>query len=213
MASKRVIVRSIALATLGLAAVAEAGEIIDFDVDPDGMPIDASGEFSETTALRELYASMGVHFLGPGDLDGGAILNQGGNFGVDAFSGKNFLAFNRNSHLGDGGIPTDPETILFDIPMVTVSIWAAGGNGTGGSFLMEAFDETDTLVASDSVFTVGFSQMSVSWDKGMTKVVLTELGADDHFVYDDLQFQPIPTPGAIALLGLVGLIAGRRRRR
>jgi hypothetical protein len=34
--------------------------------------------------LREIYAAKGVHFSGQNALDGGAILDQDSNFGIDA---------------------------------------------------------------------------------------------------------------------------------
>ena len=83
--------------------------VIDFD------DLTAPCSFRDTTALRERYAASGVHFTGPEQNDGGAILNMCGTFGVNARSGENFLAFNRySSGMLDGGMPADPETIEFD---------------------------------------------------------------------------------------------------
>src|SRR5688572_25562090 len=124
-----------------------AADTINFDTDANGNPLSVPSGFASTTRLTELYASLGVHFAGPGGNDGGAILHQDGNFGLAARSGTNFLAFNRTAPMADGGIPTDPETITFDNPMSVVSIYAAGGHTTD-SFLMEAYDASNVLVAS-----------------------------------------------------------------
>ena len=180
---------------LGVALVvfcaggARAGVIITFDLDAFGNVITAPCNFFQTTALRDLYAPLGVTFAGSGPNDGGAILDQCGNFGVPAFNGTNFLAFNRNAEMQDGGIATDPQIIIFDPAASVVSIWVAGGN-QNGSFLMEAFDVNDMLVDSDSVVTQGYSQLSVS-AQAIKRVVLTEtsLDTDEYWVFDHLQFE------------------------
>lgn len=92
---------------------------------------------------------MGVVFEGPAPLDGGGILNQGGNFGVNARSGTDFLAFNRNSLFSDGGTPRDPENLLFDSFVNEVSIWASGGNQST-SFMMEGF-RNGQLIEVDTI--------------------------------------------------------------
>ena len=84
--------------------------LINFDTDASGNALSAPCFFGATTRLTELYAPLGVHFSGPGGNDGGAILNECSNFGVNALSSPNFLAFNRSAPMSDGGIPQDPET-------------------------------------------------------------------------------------------------------
>ncbi len=170
--------------------------------------------FSETIALRDLYASLGVNFDGPGPLDGGAILNECGNFGVDAFSGTDFLAFNRNSMLMDGGIPRDPEEILFDDLQASVSIYAAGGFGNGATFRMDAYDQLNQLVDTDTVGGAqDWVQLLVSHPGGIARVVLTEIANVQAFVYDDLELFAVPGPGALLVFVLAGLRATRRRER
>ncbi len=169
--------------------------------------------FKLTIALRDLYADLGVNFDGPGPLDGGAILNECGNFGVDAFSGTDFLAFNRNSMLMDGGIPRDPEEILFDDLQASVSIYAAGGVWEGATFRMDAYDQLNQLVDTDTVGGGDWSQLLVSHPGGIARVVLTEIANVQAFVYDDLEFFAVPGPGALLVFGLAGLRATRRRER
>jgi hypothetical protein len=178
--------------------------LINFDTDANGNPISAPCLFIETTRLTELYAPLGVHFSGPGGNNGGAILNECGNFGVSALSGSNFLAFNRDTTLSDGGVPTDPETISFDMLLTSFSIFAASGSGTN-TFGLQAFDINDLLVANDTVTTSSgtWSQLSVSSDSGnISRVVLTGIGSDNAFVYDNLSFTPastsVPEPNSMA---------------
>jgi hypothetical protein len=192
---------------------------IDFD------NVQAPSLFSETTHLTELYSPLGVHFSGPPTAvptapakDGGAILNQLSDFGVNAYSGPNFLAFNREgvaALMSDGGIPKDPETILFDAPVSSVSIYAAGGNSSD-TFTLAAYNAGNFLVATNSITTQDWGLLSVL-APGITKVILTQVG-DETFVYDNLSFNgggsAVPEPMTIILLGsgLAGVIVCRRGR-
>ena len=178
---------------------------IDFD------DVAAPCVFADTTALREQYSSLGVHFTGPGVNDGGAILNMCGNFGLDARSGENFLAFNRDSEMEDGGIPKEPETIEFDQLMRYVSIYAAGGRNVD-SFTMDAYDALDNLIDTDAVATQGWAELSVSSQAGISRIVLSQTG-NNAFVYDDLSFEVIPEPATLLTLAFGGLALLRKRAR
>lgn len=179
--------------------------VIDFD------DVSAPCVFAETTALREQYSALGVHFAGPGQLDGGAILNMCGGFGVNARNGENFLAFNRSAVMSDGGIPLDPQTIEFDLLMEYVSIYAAGGVSQD-TFTMDAYDALGNLIDTDQVVTIGWAELSVSSQEGIRSVVLTQTG-HEYFVYDDLSFQPIPEPATLLILTVGGLGLLRKRKR
>jgi hypothetical protein len=179
--------------------------VINFD------DVSASCVFVQTIHLSEQYFSLGVHFQGPGGNDGGAILNQCGNFGVPAASGVNFLAFNRNALLSDGGVPKDPETILFDYLMTDVSIYATGGDRPS-TFTMQAYNSVNILVDTDTITTADWGPLSVSWAGGIKYVILQEIGGDNVFVYDNLSFTPVPEPVTLLLLGLGARILIKRRK-
>jgi len=155
----------------------------------------APTSFMDTLALRDTYAGIGVHFDGPAPQNGGAILNEGGNFGVDAFSGTDFLAFNDNLTLMDGGTPTDPQEILFDGLQASVSIYAAGGYGSGATFRMDAYDQSNQLVDSITVGGQAWVLLVVADPGGIARVMLTEITNKNAFVYDDLEFFAVPDQG------------------
>ena len=73
-------------AGLLLAAAPAAATTIDFET---GAPC----LFNQTSPLGNEYAGQGVTFSGVGAARGGSILDQCSNFGIDAHSGVDFLAF------------------------------------------------------------------------------------------------------------------------
>jgi hypothetical protein len=139
--------------------------------------------FLQTGPLREEYASLGAHFSGPGPLDGGAILDQCGNFGFNAHSGSDFLAFNNHPTMNNGGSPIGPETLTFDQRLGQATIWAA--SEVPATFLMEAYDGS-VLVDSDSNVLQDWGTLSVSVPSGITRIVLSCTAA--YFAFDDLSF-------------------------
>jgi hypothetical protein len=203
---KRLHLLLLATVTILLKSNCFAGDIyINFDTDAYGNPLTAPDFFFQTSPLTELYAPIGVHFSGSRAGYGGAILNQGGSFGVPALSGENFLAFNA---MGDLSYAVAPETITFDTPMTSVSIFAAGGGGEYGPFTMQAFDvgglplDTDTVDSPPN----GYGELSVSSPEGIHSVVLTIDVGFTSWVYDNLSATPVPEPNSLSFI-VSGLIA------
>ncbi len=209
------------LAIVVTAAPSPAGTLITFDTDAAGNPLPPQPAlFADTTALRELYAPVGVHFLGPDTLDGGAILDAASGFGVPALSGLNFFAFNAAATLADGGIPQGPETILFDTPQFYVSFMIAGGNDIVG-FAFEIFDENGASLEYRT-------EIAQDWElvefqaQGIRKLVLNRIAGGDAFVIEDLYFEefiapnvsvPEPSAAALMLCGALPLAWTLSRRR
>jgi hypothetical protein len=160
--------------SVNLSQSASSTTEIDFDHDAFGNSLSAPCLFVETSPLTELYAPLGVHFMGLNSESGGAVLNQCGFFGVPAASGFNFLAFNRDVQLPSGGVPTDPETIVFDSVATSVSLVASAGFESG-TFRLQAFDSNNIVVATDvgTAPVATYITLVVSSAGGIKKVVLT----------------------------------------
>jgi hypothetical protein len=200
---------ALALGVLGFIPTGSArAGFINFDVDAAGNPITAPTTFAAATALNEPYASLGVHFSGPGGNNGGAILNDA-NFAVKALSGHNFLAFDRTAPLANGGTPTDPETITFDALQSEVSISVTPQTTTASQFRLAAFGEGGTLIGSNTViFGEGFGvyqSLRVISPEGIRRVTLTQTlpNGSPSFTYDNFTFTSVvPEPSTLALLTL-----------
>lgn len=205
------------LINFGIGGTVQAA-VINFDTDANSNPINTPPAFIDTTPLTDLYAPLGVTFSGSGRLSGGAILNQRGNFGINARSGSNFLAFNRQIDYLDGGLATDPEIIKFDSPLRKFSIFASGGFEST-TFQLEAFDNNDAIIGTTNITTaIGqWGQLNFSSGLGnISKIILTEIGNDDAFVYDDLSFTSastsVPEPSTVFSTGLVLGLGGLLRK-
>lgn len=144
--------------------------------------VSAPSLFSQTVALTSQYASLGVIFAGPGGKDGGAIVNQSGNFGVSGYSAPNFLAFNSTASLSDGGRPIGPETISFAHPVRSVQIKA--GHSSGGNVTMQAYNSTGVLIGSKTIASTSSLQTIKVEANGIAKVVISFTGS--RLVLDDL---------------------------
>jgi hypothetical protein len=149
--------------------------------------------FAQTTPLHDELASLGIHFAGPTTIDGGAVLDQCGNFIIPPHSGFKFLTFNSAlSAFPGGGSPVGPETVSFDQRVTNVDIWVASGLTTTATFVIDAFDGA-THVGSNTL-SVGpvWTLFSISVAGGLTRVVLD--ANVSIYIYDDLSFTPQAGP-------------------
>jgi hypothetical protein len=98
------------------------------------------------------------------------------------------------------------------VPATKVSIQAAGGDGVN-TFLMQAFNSSNTLIGTANYSGQFFGPLSIS-APDITRVVLIETSSGPTFVYDDLVFEVVPEPstGLLVIAGLFGLAAQRRSR-
>jgi hypothetical protein len=196
---------TVALAILGASAMGAAeATTITFDTDAGGNPLAAPSLFVNTSVLRDLYAPLGVLFDGTANSDGGAILDQSANFGVNALSGDNLLGFNASGTTQDGDTPAAPQLIDFTVPVNYVSLYAAGGFNVG-TFQLDVYDSSDVLLASDTYTGQDWGQLSV-WANDISYAIFSTSG-DVEYAADNLTFElrrqdVIPEPATMTLLGL-----------
>jgi hypothetical protein len=211
--------RLIVLCLIFLSLLSFTGNVGAVDIKIDFDNVVAPGLFIDTNPLRDEYATRGVRFRGLAENDGGAILNPNlANFGVPAYSGQNVLAFNSLAKMANGGVPQQPEFILFDDLWKTVSIYVACTNGTD-RFVLSAYDSSGKMVFSDEEQVSnkdGWVSLSVEWALGIQKVELTrQESGSPTFVADNLELttRVVPEPGTMLLLGLGIIGIGFVRRR
>lgn len=198
---------SVVLVSIVISPAAVAATVtIDFE--GTGAP----AFFANTSPLTNLYAPL-VFFNGV-DGVGGSILNQTASFGVDAHSGTDFLAF--NSEIGTG--TTELLSFSSSITVNSFEIYAAGGQNPA-TFLLEAFDAGNNLLANDTITTTDWGLLSVA-APGISNIELTQTGTgtNNTWVYDDIAFNTVntvPLPAAVWLFGtgLLGLIGMARRKK
>ena len=159
------------------------------DLNFDGSP--APCVFLETVALTDQFSNLGVTFSGPGGDDGGAVLDQCGNFSVTEFSSPNFLAFNIGAVYPNGGVPRGPETLRFAQPVASVRI--NGGAVRAGTIMMECFDGAGMVLGSDSITATSSLQPLSVVAAGIESCVLSFTGS--VAVFDDLAISLIFSDG------------------
>ncbi len=152
---------------------------IDFDHTFDGLPLSAPKVFQEAQPLRDQYASLGVHFGGANGFVGGVILHQDSHFGVNARSGTNFLAFNREADTQDQETPSEPLILTFDFPVPAVFLYVSGGF-VSQTFRMDGYNRAGAVVDSQTVAAKEFMRLSVAAPDGITRVVVTRLTPQPH---------------------------------
>lgn len=205
---------------------AQAGLLIDFDHYTDGTPgYQGAVDFDSSAPLTTLYSTnlpVGVTFIGPGTPvgSGGVIASNDMGLGINALSGFNVLGFYGPGQYPGGGKPIGPEIIQFSEKINSASIMAGLPSGEAATtFVMEAYDNLDTLLDTHQVAGVDGGYVNLSVDTGQMRsisyVKLSTLsGGSTTFVFDDLSFS-VPEPSSLSflLLGGLGLVGKRNRRK
>jgi hypothetical protein len=146
-------------------------QTINFDTDALGNAINAPTLFSAATPLTDLYVDQGVTFsaldrtaqittfpkdgiettqsvnvLNTASAGMGSILNQGANFGNNAKSGDNFLAFNNQS-----ASSANFWRISFDNPIGYFGIAYSNGSSSTYQYLnFQAYDANGDLIGTSN---------------------------------------------------------------
>jgi hypothetical protein len=141
--------------------------------------------FSETKALRGQYvAGFGLDFQGPSDLDGGGVLAGCAFFLVTGISPPNSLAFNAGSVYVDGGIPRDPQTIVFNEGTGFVAARVGSYVEVGFPATLAAYDAAGVLLGADTVLLARQTVPLLVEAAGIARVELSAPGA--RYLVDDL---------------------------
>jgi hypothetical protein len=155
---------------------------INFDI------VEAPCLFNQTTALRNEFRKLGAKFRGKGLKNGGAVLDECGNFSVTGHSSPNFLAFNCGSGLSDGGIPRLPERIIFKSPLPDkASLRIGSGLSVGEVVKIKAKNSSGTIVDSSNV-TLAPDLQSVLLSGGNIKKLILSGNSACIAVVDDVYY-------------------------
>lgn len=141
--------------------------------------------FSGGVALRNEFLGQGVAFSHTNNFDGGAVLDECGGFGVNGHSSPNFLAFNCNAVMPDGGTARAPEILTFTnlVGFVSMNV----GSSAGSQLTMEAYDENGQLLATASVGASPAVQQLSICSAGIKRVIVGPV-SPCIWVLDDLCF-------------------------
>ena len=169
--------------------------------------------------LGNQYTPAGPAFYSPIPTAGGAVLGQCGNFGVNAHSGRNFLAFNNEASLINGKVPAGPEVIRFSAPVSNISLFV-GGTDTSPSYSMEVYDFDTILLATITATPQVGKWAPLTYNASNIGLLILSYTSSTA-VADDLSWgnsvtvidNSVPEPGAVALTGLgLALLAATYKR-
>ena len=202
--------RRIALITIICAFVAAPASADLVDPDAFAVGTDISNAFAGVT-----LSSIGAGFDGVIDSRIFAI-NPNGGYPEPFSASTGSLVFgtsdNTFPHLF-GGWGGEQLRVDFSIGATLVSLDAIGNNGSDFGSL-QAYDAGGTLVDSYSTGQLtlsSFEAMTVS-GSNIAYVIASGVGGDS-LGFDNLDFNPVPVPGAF-LLGMLGLsVAGLKLRK
>ena len=199
------------LAAAVLVPTAQAA-IVDFD------SIVAPGFYDQVTP----GGPQGPHLVFPGvTFDGGVVLSNDG-WADLATSAPNVYGTSDFLPLNDGSFLPGSITAVFGTPVTSVGLDVINGYPDGANVTLTAFDAGHAVLGSIVVGLDAFSLPgavgSVSLS-GLGLIYSIEVTSDQDtgsidFAIDTVEFEPIPEPGTLVLIGtgLATMLARRRRR-
>jgi len=183
-------------------------------------------------------ASAAIYTFNSQTLFNNFATNRGAGVFTESFNSSNGYAPTYSGTLGGaswtasasdgGGMYSNFGMMSTTNPNTTMTFsFASGVSGVGGEFFATLIDfsivpSTILIGLSDGSGFIGTItngiQFTGFWSTGVaiTSISITmEDGPVDSYIYPtagSLSFAIVPAPGAIALIGLAGLVGGRRRR-
>jgi len=158
--------------------------------------------------LTNEYAGMGVNFLTTDDgvIYDGLTGGDPGGWDIEGTNGTQFMGFNGSSY---------SATMLFDTTINAFRLDAARSSGSSAGNTVKIEGYLNGVLINFMTVTLGdineWSTLSI--DGSFDKIVMFGNGNGFRpFGVDNIQWNAVPTPSSLALLGLGGLLAGRRRR-
>lgn len=182
---------------------------------------DQAPTYSTTLNFDEAGGPTGVVDATAWQADYGVQLSDG--LGPSTFVGD------LNTTLGYPWLPTDNAAfgyfgiyVKFDTAVTDFSFQAWDNSGDpspfGGGFLVFLLNEDQSSYAQSETWTPAWGGVGDTWyDVKATNgdsfdyVLITGFGFSPETAVDNMSWNVVPTPGAIALFGLAGLGARRRR--
>jgi hypothetical protein len=175
--------------------------------------------FLQAEPLGNEYTPVGPAFYSPIPSAGGAVIGQCGNFGINARSGTDFLAFNNESTLINGKSPAGPEVIRFSTPVSNISLFV-GGTDTSPTYSMDVYDVNTILRGTVTASPQIGKWLPLAYNTSNIGLLILSY-TSNIAVVDDLSWDnpvtaidnPVPEPGAVALTGLgLALLAATYKR-
>ena len=145
--------------------------------------VNAPCDFDDTTPLLGL--EQFAVFFAPLP-NGGAILNECGNFGINPLTPPNFLAYNNTSGYPSGGVPRTPELIGVGQGKTTVSLWVSGGAMSGFPLAVVALGDDGVQEIVTTTTSPDWVQITIS-GTGIQAIDL--VGNPISLVVDDIEAQ------------------------
>ena len=186
---------------IGLMCMGAAGEVVDFRVDPDTLDVDMDGFI--TGSEYTLTGSDGVIW---------AFVPT-----INLVGGDRFLVSETHGlHFGGGGGSTTEFQFTVDTDVTLLSYTIGDEGFILGNPTFQLLDDGDLLSDdndADMPGTMGFLDGPISLTAGTVYTVdVTTTGAAIQSFFHTWEYRPVPSPSALALLGLGGLVAAGRRR-
>lgn len=179
------------IAVAGLATVANA-QLIDFEGLGEGTPVDTQ------------YAGLGVEFST--NIGTASISSYSGFFGSDVLA---------NATMG-GAVADRALTLImeFSTPISELE-FDFNSAGTPGADFNIRFYNGGGLASSDVLPQAGVAwvtDINYSSLPSVTRVEIDSVNDGWIFGVDNMDYRQIPAPASLALLGMGGMVAMRRRR-